>query len=60
MVHLLTTFPSETAKNGEDITFSEDEQDAAVNLLKILHMQYTWPKPMSPLELAALARVADK
>lgn len=45
---------------GQDVVFNEDEPDAVVNLLKILHMQYTWPKPMAPLELVALAIVTDK
>ena len=25
----------------------EDEPEAVTNLVKILHMQYTWPRPMS-------------
>lgn len=38
----------------------EDEPDALVNLCKILHMQYTWPKPMNSTELLHLGIVADK
>lgn len=45
---------------GADIVLKEDEPDALVNLCKVLHMKYTWPKPMNPTELLHLAIVADK
>lgn len=48
------------AVQGGDIVLEEDEPDALVNLCKILHMQYTAPRPMSPTELLHLAIVADK
>lgn len=48
------------AEQGQDIILEEDEPDAVVNLCKILHMQYTWPKPMRPKELLHLGIVADK
>lgn len=48
------------AEQGGDVVLAEDEPDALVNLCKILHMQYTWPKPMSPREILHLGIVADK
>jgi hypothetical protein len=45
---------------GEDVVLAEDEPDALVNLCKILHMQYTAPKPMTSTELLHLGIVADK
>jgi len=51
---------SEGNTAGADIELDEDEPDAIVNLMKILHMQYTWPIPMTALELVSLAVVADK
>lgn len=51
---------SAATENGRDIELNEDEPDAVANLLKILHMKYTSPRPMSALELVALAIVADK
>ena len=49
-----------SATVGEDIKLTEDEPYAAINLLKILHMNYTAPKPMGSLELLHVAIVADK
>ena len=45
---------------GDDVVLDEDEPDAMVNLCKILHMQYTAPKPMNSKELLHLGIVAEK
>ena len=51
---------SQSVGQGNDIVLEEDEPDAVVNLCKIFHMKYTWPKPMHSNELLQLAIVADK
>ena len=51
---------AKVVEEGKDIMLIEDEPEAVTNLVKILHMQYTWPRPMSPLEVLALSVVADK
>jgi len=51
---------SEGNTPGSEVELDEDEPDAIVSLMKILHMQYTGPMPMTALELVSLAVVTDK
>jgi len=45
---------------SEALELDEDEPDAIVSLMAILHMRYTGPMPMTTLEIVSLAVVTDK